>query len=76
MLHDICSTFRTCEGLYSLIVNVTYAQGIYNHPGIKCKNGHLEIASRIIDRFYLVDLIFAEFFLLNESCIYSVHVGT
>ena len=40
------------------------------------QNGRLEIASRIIDRFYLVDLIFAEFFLLDESCIYSAHVST
>ena len=37
-------------------------QGIYNLPGIKCKNGRLEIAARIIDRFYLVDKIFAQFF--------------
>ena len=51
-------------------------QGIYNHPGIKCKNGRLEIASQIIDRFYFVDQIFAKFFLLDESCIYSAHVGT
>ena len=52
------------------------AQGIYNHPGINCKNGRLEIAARIINRFYLADKIFAQFFLLDESCIYSVHVGT
>ena len=51
-------------------------QGINNRPGIKCKNGHLEIAARIINSFYLVDLIFAEFFLLDESCIYAAHVGT
>ena len=51
-------------------------QGIYNRPGIKCKNGRLEIASQIIDRFYFVDQIFAQFFLLDESCIYSAHVGT
>ena len=51
-------------------------QGIYNRPGIKCKNGCLEIASQIIDRFYFVDQIFARFFLLDESCIYSAHVGT
>ena len=51
-------------------------QGIYNRPGIECKNGRLEIAARIIDRFYLVDEIFAQFFLLDESCIYSAHVGT
>ena len=51
-------------------------QGIYNRPRIKCKNGRLEIASQIIDRFYFVDKIFAQFFLLNESCIYSAHVGT
>ena len=44
-------------------------QGIYNHPGIKCKNGCLEIASRFIDCFYLVDKIFAQFFLLNEKSI-------
>ena len=49
-------------------------QGIYNRPGIKCKNGRLEIAARIIDRFYLVDKIFAQFFLLDGSCIYSAHV--
>ena len=34
------------------------------------------IAARIIDRFYLVDMIIAKFFLLDESCIYSAHVGT
>ena len=51
-------------------------QGIYNRPGIKCKNGRLEIVARIIDRFHLVDKIFAQFFLLDESCIYSAHVGT
>ena len=51
-------------------------QGIYNRPGIKCKNGRLEIASQIIDRFYFVDQIFAQFFLLDESCIYSAHDGT
>ena len=59
---------------YSLYTKIT--QGIYNHPGIKCKNGHREIASQIIDSFYLVDKIFAQFFLLDESCIYSAHVGT
>ena len=53
-----------------------YTQGIYNCPGIKCKNGRLEIAARIIDHFYLVDLLFARFFLLDERCIYSAHVGT
>ena len=58
-----------------LIVAST-AQGIYSRPGIKCKNGSLEIASQIIDRFYFVDQIFAQFFLLDESCIYSAHVGT
>ena len=53
-----------------------YSQGIYNRPGIKCKNGRLEIASQIIDRFYFVDQIFAQFSLLDESCIYSALVGT
>ena len=52
------------------------AQGIYNRAGIKCKNGRLEIASQIIDCFYFVDQIFAQFFLLDGSCIYSAHVGT
>ena len=33
------------------------------------QNGRLEIAAQIIDRFYLVDKIFAQFFLLDESCI-------
>jgi propanediol dehydratase large subunit len=51
-------------------------QGINNRPGIKCKNGRLEMASQITDHFYLVDKIFAQFFLLDESCIYYVHVGT
>ena len=58
------------------IVLKKHTQGIYNRPGIKCKNGRLEIASQIIDRFYFVDQIFAQFFLLDESCIYSAHVGT
>ena len=53
-----------------------YAQAIYNRLGIKCKNGRFEIASQIIDRFYFVDQIFAQFFLLDESCIYSAHVST
>ena len=51
-----------------------YTQGIYNRPGIKCINGHHEIASQIIDRFYLGDFIFAEFFLqklyIFRSCWY------
>ena len=60
----------------SIGVRVGRSQGIYNRPGIKCKNGRLEIASQIIDRFYFVDQIFAQFFLLDKSCIYSAHVGT
>ena len=60
----------------STVTACMHAQGIYNRPGIKCKNGCLEIASQIIDRFYFVDQIFAQFFLLDESCIYSAHVGT
>ena len=40
------------------------------------QNGRLQIAARIIDRFYLVEMIFAQFLLLDESCIYSAHVGT
>ena len=40
------------------------------------QNGRLDIASQIIDRFYLFDKIFAQFFLLDESYIYSAHVGT
>ena len=59
-----------------MIELVQWPHGIYNRPGIKCKNGRLEIATRIIDRFYLVDKIFAQFFSLDESCIYSAHVGT
>ena len=58
------------------LLEVVNTQGIYNRPGIKCKNGRLEIAARIIDRFYLVDKIFAKFSLLDKSCIYSAHVGT
>ena len=60
-----CTTIRSVEDFTG-----------YNRPGIKCKNGHLETASRIIDRFYLVDKIFAQFFLLDESCIYSAHIST
>ena len=59
-----------------ILCNWELTQGIYNRPGIKCKNGRLEIASQIIDRFYFVDQIFAQFFLLDGSCIYSAHVGT
>ena len=77
----------TCVGMYvNTTISIGYhpppsctaliTQGIYNRPGIKCKNGRLEIASQIIYRFYFVDQIFAQFSLLDESCIYSAHVGT
>ena len=72
----ILEVYCRADLLACMIASVQYTQGIYNRPGIKCKNGRLEIASQIIDRFYLVDLIFAEFFLLDESCIYFAHVGT
>ena len=75
MTHANCEFLESTLILESDMLVRLNTQGIYNRPGIKCKNGRLEIASRIIDRFYLVDLIFAEF-LLDESCIYSAHVGT
>jgi hypothetical protein len=39
--------------LLAYIIQIT--QGIYNRPGIKCKNGRIEIASPIIGHLYLVD---------------------
>ena len=72
----VCMHVCVCACLCVCVFVCMRAQGIYNRPGIKCKNGRLEIASQIIDRFYFVDQIFAQFFLLDESCIYSAHVGT
>ena len=40
---------------------------------VKCENGCLEIAPRIINCSFFVDKIFAEFFELGERSIYSAH---
>ena len=44
------ANFETFDG-----VNDKSTQGIYNRPGIKCKNGCLDIALQIINRFYLIE---------------------
>jgi hypothetical protein len=46
------------------------SQDMYNRPGIKCENGHLEIAPQIIDRFSLVDKNFTQFFLTGQKIYY------
>ena len=71
-----CLTRPVLWSTNNIRIDGVCAQGIYNRPGIKSKNGRLEIASQIIDCFYLVDKIFAQFFLLDEINIYSAHVGT
>ena len=65
---------KGCEHVLVFVLHCS-VQGIYNCSGIKCKNGRLEIASRIINHFFLVVKIFVQF-LLDESCIYSAHNGT